>query len=60
MADARAYFGDRVDAYVDGGRRDGGTGSTVVEFVGDDVFLRREGALGRAELGEVVRLADDA
>jgi L-threonylcarbamoyladenylate synthase len=42
---ARAYFGGRVAAYVDGGARASAGASTVVEFSGARAYLRRTGTI---------------
>jgi len=44
LAAARAYFGDRVGAYVDGGTLAGGLGSTVVLVADDAARVIRRGA----------------
>ena len=44
IGEARAYFGDRVRAYVDGGRLDGPV-STVVAIDGDRVRIVRAGPI---------------
>lgn len=44
----RAYFGEAIDAYVDGGPTAGGPGSTVVDCAGDGVRIIREGAIAAA------------
>ena len=46
---ARAYFGDRVRVYVDGGELAGGA-STVAAVDGDDVRVLRAGAIDAARL----------
>jgi len=45
VAEARDYFGARVDAYVDGGARNDANVSTVVEFSQGRAYLRRAGAI---------------
>jgi len=47
---ARRYFGDEVDAYVDGGRTRGGPASTVVDCSQAVPRLVREGAIPRAAI----------
>ena len=47
---ARAYFGTRVAAYVDGGRCAGGVGSTVVDVTDETPRVLREGAIAVAAL----------
>ena len=54
---ARAYFGDRIAYYLDGGAREGTAASTVVEFVDGTAHLRRVGAIAVDELARFVRLA---
>jgi len=49
LLQARAYFGDGVDAYVDGGSLPGGVGSTVVDLDGEARIIR-EGAIPAAEI----------
>jgi L-threonylcarbamoyladenylate synthase len=50
VAEARAYFGDRIALYLDGGTLPGGPGSTVADVTGDDLRIVREGAIGSAAL----------
>ena len=50
---ARAYFGARVDAYVDGGERRDTRVSTVVEFFQGRAYLRRTGAIASSALSAV-------
>lgn len=45
LAEARAYFGDDVDFYVDGGDLSGRQSSTLVRFVGADVEILRQGSV---------------
>lgn len=47
LAEARAYFGDAVQAYLDGGTLPGGA-STVVAVDRQDVRVLREGLISRA------------
>lgn len=53
VAEARAYFGSRVDAYLDGGPSAGGVASTVVDCSVDPPRVVREGAVSVARLEEV-------
>ena len=53
VEEARAYFGDRVACYLDGGDRGGGVGSTVVEFLGERAILRRLGALSVERIASI-------
>ena len=53
-AAARAYFGDRVDAYVDDGATPGGPASTVVDCSGSRPLIVREGAVATAALARVL------
>lgn len=44
IAEARAYFGDQVDFYIDGGNLAGRPPSTVIRIVDDAIEVLREGA----------------
>ena len=50
VAAARAYFGTRVDVYVDGGRTLDGPGSTMVDCSTDVPRLLREGVIPLAAI----------
>jgi L-threonylcarbamoyladenylate synthase len=56
IAAARAYFGDRVACYLDGGRRSGSAVSTVVEFLKGRAILRRAGAVDARRLASIIPL----
>ena len=58
VAAARAYFGSRVDVYVDGGRSPAGPASTVVDCSATALRLVREGSvpLDRLEAAAGLRL----
>ena len=49
LAQARAYFGERIAVYLDGGELPGG-GSTVAALDGDRVRVLRAGAVSEAAL----------
>ena len=49
LDEARAYFGDGVDVYVDGGELPGGA-STVASVEGDEVRVLRAGVVSEAAL----------
>ncbi len=51
--EARNYFGDEVDFYVDGGDLSGRKPSTVVRIIDDEIEVVREGAVKINESGEV-------
>jgi L-threonylcarbamoyladenylate synthase len=53
LDEARSYFADRVDVYLDGGVLPGGA-STVAAVDGSDVRVLRAGPIGEAELRAVV------
>ncbi len=53
---AREYFGAGVAVYLDGGARNGRASSSVVEFLGGCAYLRRAGALARADIENFVQL----
>jgi L-threonylcarbamoyladenylate synthase len=50
---ARAYFGDAVDFYVDGGDLSGHPPSTVIRVVDDAIEVVREGAIKINETGAI-------
>lgn len=50
---AKAYFGDEVDFYVDGGDLNGRKASTVIRIVDDAVEVLRQGAVNINEAGEI-------
>jgi len=52
-AQAEAYFGDKVDIYVDGGERDR-PASTVIRILDDAVEVLRSGAVKINEKGEII------
>jgi len=45
LLEAQAYFGDKVDGYVDGGTLAGDTPSTVAGVVNNEIHVFRQGAL---------------
>lgn len=51
---ARGYFGDRVAFYLDGGRLEGGVGSTIVDVTGEQLRIVREGTISTAALRAVL------
>lgn len=51
--EAKAYFGDAVDFYVDGGELRGRPASTIIRIVDDVVEVIREGAVKIDENGAV-------
>ncbi|HVS58729.1 MAG TPA: L-threonylcarbamoyladenylate synthase [Candidatus Saccharimonadales bacterium] len=54
VEEAQAYFGDKVDFYVDGGDLSGHKPSTVVRIVDDAIVVLRQGAVTiNEETGEV-------
>ena len=53
IAEARAYFGDEVDFYVDGGDLSDAKPSTVIRVVDDAIEVLREGALRIDEAGKI-------
>jgi L-threonylcarbamoyladenylate synthase len=54
LAEARGYFGDRLQVFMDGGTLGSKSGSTVVEIAGEQARLLREGEITAAELGAVL------
>lgn len=53
VAVAKAYFGDSVDFYVDGGDLSGRQASTIIRIIDDAVEVLREGAIKISESGEI-------
>ncbi|CAN5421057.1 L-threonylcarbamoyladenylate synthase [soil metagenome] len=51
VTEARAYFGDQVDAYQDGGDLSGHAPSTVIRVVDDAIEILRDGAVKINENG---------
>lgn len=52
---ARAYFGDEVDFYADGGDLSGNEPSTIIRVVDDAIEVLRQGAVKLNDGGEVVK-----
>jgi L-threonylcarbamoyladenylate synthase len=50
LAEARAYFSDKVDVFLDGGALAGRIGSTVAEVIGGKLQIIREGEIPSKEL----------
>jgi L-threonylcarbamoyladenylate synthase len=51
--EAKKYFGDEVDFYVDGGDLSGREPSTVIRMIDDAIEVLREGAVKINESGEI-------
>ncbi len=58
MVEAKAYFGDSVDFYVDGGELSNRPPSTIIRIVDDAIEVLREGAVKLDEAGRVVHEKD--
>jgi len=56
-ADAREQFGDAVEVYLDGGKCETDTPSTIVDLTGDMPRLLRGGAISIGRLREVAAVA---
>jgi L-threonylcarbamoyladenylate synthase len=50
LQEAKTYFADRVELFVDGGTLTSKSGSTVVEVIEDNVKVVREGEISASEL----------
>lgn len=50
LRQARSYFADRVDFFLDGGTLTSKSGSTVVEVIADSIRIIREGDISAVEL----------
>jgi len=59
VAEARAYFGDRVDCYLDDGPRSAAVASTVVEFLDGSAYLRRSGAIPADRISAIVPISTE-
>lgn len=53
LDDAKAYFGDQVDFYVEGGDLSNNKPSTIIRIIDDAVEVVREGAIKINEKGEI-------
>lgn len=53
IEEAKKYFDDTVDFYVDAGSREDSKGSTVIRVIDDAVEVVREGAVQINEKGEI-------
>jgi L-threonylcarbamoyladenylate synthase len=53
VKEAKTYFGDKVDFYVDGGDLSGRPPSTIIRVIDDAVEVLREGAVKINEKGEI-------
>lgn len=54
ITEAKRYFGNSVDLYVDGGDRSNSQPSTVIRVVDDVIEVLRKGALNINEKGEIL------
>jgi len=52
---ARRYFRDQIELFIDGGTLASATGSTVVELLGDNLKIVREGEISAAQLQAVAQ-----
>jgi L-threonylcarbamoyladenylate synthase len=53
IAEAKNYFGDTIDFYVDGGDLSGRAPSTIIRIIDDAVEVIRQGAVKIKESGEI-------
>jgi L-threonylcarbamoyladenylate synthase len=53
--EVRRQIGDKLDVILDAGPAEGGVGSTIVDCIGDEPVILREGALSRAEIFDALR-----
>jgi tRNA A37 threonylcarbamoyladenosine synthetase subunit TsaC/SUA5/YrdC len=54
VEEAKGYFSDSIDIFIDGGRLESKTGSTVVEVLDSGIRIIREGEIIAAALAEVI------
>jgi L-threonylcarbamoyladenylate synthase len=55
MAEAEAFFGSKVDFYVDGGDLSNRPPSTIIKVIDDAIEIIREGAVKIDESGRVIK-----
>ncbi len=48
-----SQFGNKIDLVIDGGRCPGGRESTIIDVIGEELVILREGAISREELKQV-------
>jgi L-threonylcarbamoyladenylate synthase len=58
--EALGQLGDSVSVYLDGGPREGGVASTIVDLTGNQPRLLRPGAISIGRLREVAAVAASA
>lgn len=54
--EAKSYFSDTIEYFIDGGRLESKTGSTVVEVLNSSVKIIREGEITAAALAQAIRI----
>ena len=54
VQEAKTYFGEQIEVFVEGGKLTAKTGSTVVDVMGDRIKIIRQGEINAAELGRVL------
>jgi L-threonylcarbamoyladenylate synthase len=54
VAEARGYFSDTIEIFVDGGKLESKTGSTVVEVLNSGIRVIREGEISAGALEEAL------
>ena len=54
VQEAKEYFSEQINIFVDGGELTSQTGSTVVELVGDSLRVIRTGDIDRSQLKDVL------
>lgn len=54
LQEAKSYFSGKVKVFLDGGRLNSKSGSSIVEVVGDDIRIIREGDIAAFELERVL------
>ncbi len=55
LAEAKKYFGQKIDFYVDGGQVSSGPPSTIIRIIDDAIEVVREGAVKIDENGKVMK-----
>jgi L-threonylcarbamoyladenylate synthase len=54
MREAKSYFADAIEIFIDDGELPSKTGSSVIEFHGEKIKIIRDGDIKQAELQEIV------
>lgn len=53
--EAKSYFGEKIDFYVDGGQVSSGPPSTIIRIIDDAIEIVRQGAVKIGEDGRIIK-----